>query len=104
MQTEAGFWRLPVDYYFVSGLIVAWVLYALGRFLLGAYVARKGRVKRITEFLHEFRSVIFICLPIGLGGQFIATALELGDYEQFAGLSAFNVLIHFVSVLFQMAG
>lgn len=103
-QTEIGFWRLVVDYYLVSGLIIAWLLYALGRFLLGAYIARKGWIQRSTEFLPQFRLVLFICLPIGLSGQFLSTTLELGDYPQFSGLTALDATIHFVSVLFLLAG
>lgn len=40
-----------------SGLILAWVLYALGRFLLGAYEARRGWIQRAGDLLPQIRRI-----------------------------------------------
>jgi len=49
-----------------NGLILAWILYALGRFLLGAYVARRGWIQRAAELLQRIRRICAVALPIGL--------------------------------------
>ncbi len=60
-----------------GGMIVGWLFYALGRFLLGAYVARKKWIQRSGELLAGWRLCALICLPIGLTGQFLAAAIDL---------------------------
>jgi uncharacterized protein len=52
--------------YLANGLIIAWTFYVLGRFLLGAYVARKGWIQRAGELLPVIRRLVFLLLPLGL--------------------------------------
>lgn len=80
----------------VSGLFLAWVAYCLGRFLLGAYIARKGWIERAPELLGSFRKVLAIALPLGLAGEFIAMQIDFAYIPAPEWL--FDVL-HFPSVL-----
>lgn len=50
----------------LSGLLAAWLFYVLGRFMIGAWVARKGWLQRSASFLPAFRRAMWIALPLGL--------------------------------------
>ncbi len=52
--------------YVLSGLLVGWVVYALGRFMLGAWVGRKGWVQNAPQYLSGFRRLMRVALPLGL--------------------------------------
>lgn len=43
--------------YLASGMILGWLCYALGRFMIGAWVGRHGWITRATEFLPGWRRV-----------------------------------------------
>lgn len=71
--------------YLASGLILGWLCYALGRFLLGAWVGRKEWIARSAEFLPGWRKVLRWTLPAGLIVEGLATLLMespmLEDFE-----------------------
>lgn len=50
----------------LSGLLAAWLFYVLGRFMIGAWVARQGWLQRSGDWLPGFRRVLWIALPLGL--------------------------------------
>ena len=51
----------------VNGGLVAWISYALGRFLMGAWVARKGWIQNAAANLPMFRRWLWPLLLGGLG-------------------------------------
>ena len=61
--------------YIASGMILGWLLYALGRFLIGAWVGRHGWVTRATDFLPGWRRLLRIALPSGLVLEGFATLM-----------------------------
>jgi uncharacterized protein len=61
--------------YIASGLILGWVCYALGRFLVGAWVGRKQWISRAEEFLPGWRAALKWTLPAGLILEGLATLL-----------------------------
>ena len=71
--------------YLASGLILGWLCYALGRFLIGAWVGRHGWVTRAADFLPGWRRLLRVALPAGLVLEGIATLLAesswLPDWE-----------------------
>jgi len=71
--------------YLASGLILGWLLYALGRLLIGAWVGRRGWVTRAADFLPGWRRLLRIALPAGLVLEGFATLLAesplLPDWE-----------------------
>ncbi len=80
--------------YLLSGLFIAWFGWSLGRFLLGAWVGRRGWFQDVPSHLAGFRRVMRIALPAGLIisglGQLMfvhAGGRWLQDWErwQFAG-------------------
>jgi len=80
-----NFYDWMVVDYLASGLIVGWLLYALGRFLIGAWVGRHGWISRAREFLPGWRRVLRWTLPLGLILEGVATLLAesslLPDFE-----------------------
>jgi len=49
-----------------SGVIVAWTIYALGRFALGAAIGRSGILENIRSYVPLLRRVAWIAIPSGL--------------------------------------
>jgi uncharacterized protein len=70
-----NFFDWAVIDYFSTGLIVGWLLYALGRFLIGAWVGRHGWIALAGEFLPGWRRLARWSLPVGLMAEGLATLL-----------------------------
>jgi uncharacterized protein len=71
--------------YIASGLILGWLCYALGRFLVGAWVGRKEWIARAAQFLPGWRRMLRWTLPAGLILEGLASLLgespEVVDFE-----------------------
>ena len=65
-----GLVRAFIDYHLVdcilTGLLLGWLAYALGRFMIGALVWRRGWLQNAAHFLPGFRCAMGIALPAGL--------------------------------------
>ncbi|MEE2525772.1 DUF418 domain-containing protein [Hyphobacterium sp. HN65] len=71
-----NFWDYTLlDWFLTAG--VGWIIYALGRFLVGMWVGRKGWIARADDYLPGFRKVFLITLPAGLLLQLGAEHTEL---------------------------
>lgn len=79
-----------------NGLILAWVLYALGRFLLGAYVARRGWIQRAGDLLPQIRKVFRIAFPLGLALEILRVAF--GEADLLAGPDWLPEALHVIGV------
>ena len=66
--------------YLASGLILGWLCYALGRFLIGAWVGRHAWVTRAADFLPGWRQLLRIALPAGLVLEGFATMLAKSSW------------------------
>ena len=67
--------RLDFYDWIANGLVLAWFLYALGRFLVGAYVARRGWIQDAASLLPQVRRIFRIALPFGLVLEALAFAM-----------------------------
>lgn len=74
--------------YLLNGLLIAWLLYALGRFLIGGWVGRHGWLQEARDHLPGFRRVMVWTLPMGLILAGLGTAMVdretrglLGEWE-----------------------
>lgn len=91
--------------YLASGMILGWLCYALGRFLIGAWVGRHGWIERAREYLPGWRRVRGPALLAGLvleGG-----AVMLGHAAWLEGVPRREFIadcIHLVSVLILATG
>ena len=52
--------------YLTTGLIISWLCYALGRFLIGAWVGRHGWISRAREYQPQWKRLAQWFLPTGL--------------------------------------
>lgn len=91
--------------YLASGMILGWLCYALGRFLIGAWVGRRGWITRAREFLPGWRRVRNWGLLIGLVFEGAAVMLSeaswLPDWEH---REFYAECIHLVTVPVLAAG
>jgi uncharacterized protein len=62
-----------------SGIMAAWVVYALGRFALGAAIGRSGILDDVARHLPMLRRIARIALP---GGLVFALVVRLLQHEQ----------------------
>jgi uncharacterized protein len=86
--------------YILGGVLVGWFLYVLGRFMLGAWVGRRGWLQRSAEFLPGFRRVLRIALPAGLLGECIAGFID----QQADGWEVVAGVVHLFAVPVLAAG
>ena len=102
------FLELTLVDWLLSGLIVGWFLYALGRFMIGAWVGRQGWLQRAGGLLPQYRRVMRIALPLGLIADGLARilshALQFGRLPQGAALETAVSALHMVSVPVLAAG
>ena len=91
--------------YLASGMIFGWLCYALGRFLIGAWVGRHGWISRAREFLPGWRRVRSWGLLVGLlmegAAVMLAEASWLPDWEH---REFYADCIHLVAVPVLAAG
>lgn len=66
--------------YFVSGMIIGWLCYALGRFLIGAWVGQHGWIEHARDYLPGWRTVRNVGLLVGLVVEGVATLLRWGTW------------------------
>lgn len=66
-------------YELLNGAIVGWIFYALGRFMLGAWVGRRGWLQKAGDYLPGFRRVLRVALPAGLIAEGAVIIIEIYD-------------------------
>ncbi|WP_265569681.1 DUF418 domain-containing protein [Sphingomicrobium nitratireducens] len=89
----ANYYEVAKYEYVLGALVVGWLLYVLGRFLVGAWIARKGWFQRMGDLLPQVRRLCMVTLPLGLAMEALYTAME------FDFLSAPEPLPHFLHYL-----
>lgn len=112
LSGSIGLWtiqmaKLMLLDWFASGLLFAWFLYALGRFLIGAVVARLQWIENAATMLPAYRRWLFRLLPAGLAGEAISALLTHADQPVIAQESTLTVvgeLLHYFSVPALAAG
>jgi uncharacterized protein len=78
-----GLFRLFAQYnwidWILEGSIAGWFLYAIGRFMLGAWVGRRGWLQQAARRVADFRKIMKIALPAGLLAEGLAQIIALYD-------------------------
>lgn len=77
-EIVASFAQWTWTEWIAGGLLIAWIVYALGRFALGAAIGRSGLLDAIPRYLPLLRRIAWIALPLGLVAAFLARALGNG--------------------------
>ena len=65
----------------LSGTIVAWIVYALGRFALGAAIGRSGILDDVPRFVPLLRRIAWIAIPAGLVFGALVRLLYTGEWQ-----------------------
>ena len=72
-------WNMTLSEWLLGGVMVAWIVYALGRFALGAAIGRSGLLDNVDAHLPLLRRIAQIAIPLGLAiGLFIRLILREG--------------------------
>jgi len=65
-ENVQSFWQVTWGEWLVGGLMFAWIIYALGRFALGAAIGRSGILDDVPRFVPLLRRVATIAIPAGI--------------------------------------
>lgn len=83
----SAFWRVNLQDYLLTTAILAWMIYALGRFALGAWVGRMGLLHDSFAHLPLFRRIAAIAIPIGLVAALAVRLLTEGIVTPLFGMA-----------------
>ncbi len=83
-QNVESMWTITWVEWLAGGLMVAWVIYALGRFALGAAIGRSGVLSDVDRHLPLFRRIAATAIPLGLVLGLLIR-LIMRDYLQLPG-------------------
>lgn len=88
-------WNMTLQEWLLGGMIIAWIVYAFGRFALGAAIGRSGVLENVDKHRPLLRRVARIAIPLGLMvGLIIRIVMrdivslpgEADDWKTFAGI------------------
>jgi len=95
-QIVAMQWSMTWAEWLAGGMLVAWVVYALGRFALGAAIGRSGLPTDIPAWLPRLRTIARWALPLGL---LAALAVRLVGDGLWQPLGESDALVHLAKSL-----
>jgi uncharacterized protein len=84
-------WHFTYLDWIAGGVLVAWLIYALGRFALGACIGRSGILDDIRGHLPLLRRIAAVCIPLGLALALGSRLLESGAWAP-SGSAAWETL------------
>jgi uncharacterized protein len=103
-----AFGEFTLTDWLLNGAIVGWLAYVLGRFLIGAWVGRRGWLQDIPRFLDGFRRVRNVALPAGLLAEGILMLVRYygrtGRLPEWPHWVALADALHLLTVLVLAAG
>ena len=100
----AGFTWLD---WIAGGVMVAWIVYALGRFALGAAIGRYGILQDVPRFVPLLRRIAWIAIPVGLLFGLVIRLIYTGAWEPLGesdGLRSFGRMLRSPAALVLAAG
>lgn len=84
-EVVSTMWRWTNTEWLAGGMLVAWIVYALGRFALGAAIGRSGILDDVRGHLPLLRRVTLVALPLGLLMALVARLWDEGYWQPFEG-------------------
>ena len=81
----AGFAHWTLVEWILGGMMFAWIIYALGRFALGAAIGRSGILDDLPRFLPLLRRIATIALPLGLLAGLVIRLIVSGTWQPLGG-------------------
>src|SRR6056297_2376886 len=98
---------INADYFIwmMSGGLLGWIFYALGRFFMGAWVARRGWIQNASDHLGMFRRWLWPLLMTGLILELVHLLSEdLPEATLFGQLELARTILHVVATPLIAAG
>ena len=98
---------INTDYlvWFLSGGLLGWILYALGRFFMGAWVARRGWIQNAADYLPGYRRWLWPLLGTGLLLELVHLLTdELHETTLFGQIELLRTVLHVVATPLIAAG
>jgi len=74
----------------LAGGVVAWLIYALGRFAIGATIGRSGILDNIPHYIPLLRRIAWIAIPFGLALGIVLRLMYTGSWIPFGENEAFE--------------
>ncbi len=99
-----AFWGLTWGEWLAGGLMMAWIIYALGRFALGAAIGRSGILEDVRGHLPVLRRVASVALPLGLVVALIVTLLATRVWVPFEAAESLGQVLRSPAALLLAAG
>ncbi|OAB63123.1 hypothetical protein AY599_18115 [Leptolyngbya valderiana BDU 20041] len=99
--------RMNRDYlnWFMTGGLIGWIFYALGRFFMGAWVARRGWIQNASDHIDGFRRWLWPLLATGLVLEAVHLLTDgLPETTLFGQTELVRVLLHVVATPLIAAG
>ena len=87
-----------------NGAVIAWGIYFLGRFALGAAIGRSGILSDVPRFVPLLRRVAWIAIPAGLLLEALLRTMYRGDLVDDESVRALGRILHSPSALLLAAG
>ena len=98
------FWQFTLLDWLLAGGMFAYLLYALGRFALGAAIGRSGILDDIPRFLPLLRRVAWIAIPAGLMIALLVRLLVSGTLSSDETVKAMGRILRSPAALVLAAG
>ena len=90
--------------YLLSGFLLGWLAYALGRFFIGAWVGRRGWITDAASFARGWRLVMRVCLPLGFALEGLTLLPKDAFLADFQNAGLLRTGLHLIAVPVLAAG
>ncbi len=91
--------------WFLAGGLLGWIFYALGRFFMGAWVARRGWIQNARDYLPGYRRWLWPLLVVGLLLELAHLFTEgLPEETLFGQIELLRTLLHVIATPLIAAG
>ena len=103
-RVVAMFWQWTWTHWLAGAALAAWLIYALGRFALGAAIGRSGVLDDIPGHLPVLRRVATIAIPLGLLLALVIQFLGRGYWAPFEAARPLGQALRSPAALLLAAG
>jgi len=103
----AHMWQFTLTDWLIGGAIFAWIVYALGRFALGAAIGRSGILDDLPRYLPLLRRIAIVAIPAGLLFGLLVRLIYTGAWQPLGdsdGFKTFGKILRSPAALLLAAG
>lgn len=97
-------WQFTLVDWLMAGTLIAYLIYALGRFALGAAIGRSGILEEIPRFVPLLRRIAWVAIPAGLVFSLAVRLMTTGALGDNYGLRTLGPMLRSPAALLLAAG